>query len=487
MRQRHVLLGVLLVGVGFVGGQIAPRGSASSAAKSDSSPTDSSPAPGGVDRAAGSLASKPQALPSEASPTRHGHESDASGQLSGELVTPAIRVQLVDAVTGEAIDPAFATSGLTATWQQNPFVPPGKRVLSIAVESREGWMAWENTNCLASPLPGVQTLLFTYPLHRTFSAIVTVLDASEHPVEGAEIERALVGDRSVFIDLLGMRGPTDEQGQYRLGKVPFVPGADVAIDIEWVRSMEGGAREEEGESATGAAVHVARGKLRTFIPDSLPTAINWTVRLATETVEPDPRVDGSRGGGITGVGGGAGAEVPRATIRVRAVRRDGRPASGAVVRCNVERSVADQDGRVAFTWAGHKEVELGVHLVDPSLVPMSRRVQVPPGATVDVELREPEAGRLRVKVVDASGGVARCARLEVDSPSGLGPWDLQGTALRVDPYTDAAGTRVYNRVEPGPVTVTASWLGNEGRANAEVPEGDEATVVVRLGHGPLRR
>jgi hypothetical protein len=99
------------------------------------------------------------------------------------------------------------------------------------------------------------------------------------------------------------------------------------------------------------------------------------------------------------------------------------------------------------------------------------------GTESDVVLREPFGGTLDLVVTDGNGDPRPSARFQV---TGARVFDVVDGVQRLDRYVDARGRRTLARVEPGDVTVTATWGSHRGTAQVTVRDRERRTVRLVL-------
>jgi hypothetical protein len=107
-------------------------------------------------------------------------------------------------------------------------------------------------------------------------------------------------------------------------------------------------------------------------------------------------------------------------------------------------------------------------------LPATAVVVVRPDETTEVVLVEPAGATLDVVVVDEAGEPRPSARLSLE----VGWFDVRDGVQRLDLFTDRLGRRTLTRVEPGPVTVGATWGSRTGSAGVTLRDGGRATVRV---------
>lgn len=313
---------------------------------------------------------------------------------------------------------------------------------------------------------GATRLHFQWPLYRTRSLDVRVVDADGVPVQGAELQLAgpAAGFRARTVE-------TAADGTARLARV-----IELGADRVWVEVFVG------RDPSTGRFAAKYRVPIE---PGESVGAEPAVVRLLGER-----RVEAERSDATAG----AATEARFGTVRVRAVLADGRPAARVAVGIDgggvspwMSRDPSsgggrrtDGDGRAELVAIAG--IPVRVSLMDHDVTPTTVVVTLAADEILDVTLVEPAPAALDVEVVDARGAPVPFARLAVHTPSEVPPWDIVDGVVRLDPFTGPDGRRCYTCVEPGTVEVEATFGGRRGVATVALTAGTRASVRVRLGN-----
>jgi len=187
-----------------------------------------------------------------------------------------------------------------------------------------------------------------------------------------------------------------------------------------------------------------------------------------------------------------------AVFRIRCFQPNGEPAVGATVSLfggvvPTSAPPAGADGVVRF-----ENLTPGQHAVQVwgAGVPRNVPFDVPPSQTGTFDVRGTVGGTIDVEVLDADGRPLPFARLAMEHPSGQLWVDLDGSTpkgaevvQRIDPYVGADGRRRLHGVEPGLVTVRATFGTRSAFVRVQVLDGRTHSArlvlpVLTLKSGP---
>jgi hypothetical protein len=326
---------------------------------------------------------------------------------------------------------------------------------------------------------GVREAVAVVPLHREALLHLRVLGPDDRPAVGAVVRSvAVAGRRRGAVEDLG-------PGEFRVVGIPHLPGEPVAIAIDWIvegavasHAIEPGPPTETEEvRGTGPPTETeeVRGIQDVDAPDAtsvVPADLSrpWSlvVRLTGPTGlrildhnETDNDLPTEASLGVAGDG-------PTGTARVTVLGWDGRPVAGATVSGRV----TDADGVVVVSGLPAGQLEFSTR--PDGRYPARATAVVPEGAEVDVVLREPVGAVLDVLVTDEEGNPRPSALLWAS----VVVFDVVDGVQRLDRFTDARGRRTFARVEPGEVTVHASWGSRHGNATVTLRDGERASLHI---------
>jgi hypothetical protein len=400
--------------------------------------------------------------------------------LRAQLGVP-LRVHVVDAETGLSLQAVCARSAdrLAET------CPGGEYHVDAGAEAH-GYVAWDPPDH-RGPMSVFATSLFAVrPLRHVARVTVVVTEHDGSAPRDPRFQQVRFAGK----DLAESRFEPVAPGEFALRGVPFLRGEPLRVGVV-VRDHDG----DEG------AHEFADGSWRIDRPASRGDEV--TVHLPGHAGEetwvrlllppPAPRRGGTfvgRGGSrsVRSVGCGSPAKpCYPGTLVVTAVRRGGAPAAGASVRVTRDgggggRSdgrYLDRDGRAVFL--GLEAATYRVFLEEPGLVTASALVDVVHLQERVVALVEGEGARLRVEVLDREGRGLPFATLSVKTVEGPGWVDLGDDGVqRIDPFTDHLGRRTLEHVDPGEVTITATWGSRTGKAVVQAEEGRRHEVRIVL-------
>lgn len=173
---------------------------------------------------------------------------------------------------------------------------------------------------------------------------------------------------------------------------------------------------------------------------------------------------------------------PKTTGRLamRVLRPDGTPAHGALIG-TVEGDwslYAREDGRVLFKGlppGKHRMFVLGAGAVS------FHDAEITAGAETRLEVRADEGGRIALEVVDEQGRPVPYATITIEQPSGYEWAEVIDGVQRLDPFTNHEGRRTLHRLEPGAVTVNATFGSRYARTKVKVAKGMTQPLRLTLG------
>ena len=315
---------------------------------------------------------------------------------------------------------------------------------------------------------GVREAVAVVPLHREAVLHLRVLGPDDRPAVGAAVRSVVVGRRRGAVEDVG-------PGEFRVLGIPHLPGEPVAIAIDWI--VEGAVATRAIEPGPPTETEEVRGIEDVDAPDAtsvVPADLSrpWSVVLRL-TGPTGPRIvdhNETDNDLPTEEWLSAGSDhVPAGTVRVTVLGWDGRPVAGATVFGHA----TDADGVVVLSRILSGECEFWTR--PDGRFPARAAAVVPEGGQVDVVLREPVGAILDVLVTDAEGDPRPSALLTV---SGARVFDVVDLVQRLDRFTDARGRRTFARVEPGDVTVHASWGSRHGSATVTLRDGERASLHI---------
>ncbi len=199
--------------------------------------------------------------------------------------------------------------------------------------------------------------------------------------------------------------------------------------------------------------------------------------------EPAPGRDGPiiRRGSIS-LGGGAGGgfrsrlhkriqtHSGSATLRVRVLRRDGRPASNALVQVKGARSRSERaDARGVAAFNGMPPGAYVVRATEPGLVTTTAEVELADGETLAIDIEESEGTGATIVVVDADGVLLPFAAVTAHVLSNPTHAELRGGTQSLVLFTDSAGELTLHGLAAGILSVTASFGSRQVSGTFEGP------------------
>jgi hypothetical protein len=392
------------------------------------------------------------------------------------LVAPdvlTLAVNVVDAHTGGPL--------ASASWALKPApglppptpVPSGERLavrhspgvyeqIAYDVVAPRGFVAFDEPTWNLAVSRYTRELVAVHPLRREAEVSVTVFEEPERPATGVTV---------AWFEVAGRERRSPPTGVFLLGGFHL-------LGVPWFR-----------EEPLRFLVETSEGR-RVLATVVLPEEPHVTAEVTLTAAEPEGEVPEpaprapladlppplDRGfGQVPSAGDVPPEHLGSIALLVLDAAGDPVPAARVLLPAPGEhRTKGDGTLRVDGIPAG----DYRLLLAEPGLVPTSAEVAVPPGKAAEVTIREGVGGTVDVKVKDPRGRPLPFARVRIRTLSGL-PWvDLVDRVQRLDDFTDAAGTRRLDRVEPGGVVVRASWAGRTGEAEATVREGERTTVEV---------
>jgi hypothetical protein len=405
---------------------------------------------------------------------------------TGETV--AARWRLLEAITGSApvvpwIDSRWRGDALVATT-----VPArdGSFEQNLEIVAPDGFLSREEVigQRVAADATAATLTVLLWP---AFDLELTLRGPDGSPAQDVSLDEFSVAGASVgefggedhrFASL------SDDRGVVRIERLPFVPGAELRARAVW-RTVSvpvfGGVELTEEERARPPIIVRLADTVTNLVAVELPIegpTGGDEPETGRDRARPDVPVSLELEEGIGSPRGPADpATVGRVRVRVRGA--GGRPVGQARVTSDPLDVTTGANGAAELSnvEAGDREVWVSV----PGGFRWSTRVSVVAGSLVDVELREPEAARLEVEVVDERGRPCPFASISARAAGGSATYDVEDGVQRLDDLTDASGRRSFRRVAPGEASLVAWWRGREGRAQVVVEERGRATarVVVR--------
>jgi hypothetical protein len=344
-----------------------------------------------------------------------------------------------------------------------------------AVRMPEGYVVFERP-LADQPIAGhARSLRTVQSLHRELSVRVTFVDERDRPVSGARVVAWQVGDVVVGEPVV----EPNSDGSLRLRGVPWVPGASLRLGCARLPpepSADGAMHPFSISIGDPSETESVDSPFRWNMPESPREAIEARIPVAALAVE-DLRAHMQIDWDQAAVDVEAGAPDTLGSARVEVLDAAGRPLPFVPVFVDGASVVTGKDG--VATFAALRAGAHGVALRELGRLFAATTVDVTAGRESKVALREIDGATLEVVVIDAAGDTVPFARLRVVTASKL-PWlDLDAAGVqRLDPFTDGNGRRTLSRVEPGLVTVYASY--GDGHAKAEVDLLDGQRKALRL-------
>jgi len=382
-----------------------------------------------------------------------------------------LQVQAVEAETGRpvprarvSINDAHGASADAARGSALLVWPvEEKNSLLFSVEAPDGRLAWDVRTWAVQISPYAKSLKAYYPLRREVGVSLTVLEPDRRPTPKPVVFDVRAAGRLIT----ATRCASDGYGRLRITGVPFLPGETLSLK----------ARRDGGVVQAG-------------VTDRIPADADAELDLEI-TLPPEPAnasligIGGSAGtGAFRGRGGSrdlgfSGRHArPKGSVVVIVRRRNASPAQGARVYLGDREARTDLNGRAHFARVHPGEYAVRVQQV--GLLPLSGKVIVRGEEQARLVLREGAGGRLEVQVVDDEGRPLTYARLQVKTASGQ-PWiDLQDGVQRVDPFTDHEGRRVLHGIEPGAVSIVATWGSRKTQVQVQADSGQGRPVEIVL-------
>ncbi|MBL9086181.1 MAG: hypothetical protein JNM10_03485 [Planctomycetia bacterium] len=421
-----------------------------------------------------------------------------------------LRVHCVNAATGESVAARWRL--MDAMWVSVPSVPwldsrwrGGDLAATVFPEpdaSIGRWLEIATPEGYLPPTEGriqqpiafdAEQVTITVPLWPTFKLELTLRGPDGAPAEGARlldlrVQGGVASETSVVPELSGE--VADASGRIRVKGLAFVPGAEVHARVAWPSASPHRTVRPPAEAPTEdlEEVEVRRPSALLRLPLEPVDFLSAEVRVEGPTDEDGLPGRHDRSAPVVEdlveeedlgepVATADPATVGRLRVRVRGA--DGRLVERARVTCDALHAVTAADGTAELSnvAAGDREVWASVS----GGFRWSTRVQMDAGTRVDVELREPAAGRLDIEVVDGEGRPCPSAHVHVYGAGGSVTYDVEDGVQRLDDLTDASGKRSYRRVAPGDTSAFAEWRGRRGEAKVVVEERGRvsARVVVR--------
>lgn len=413
-----------------------------------------------------------------------------------------LRVHCVNAVTGETLgarwrllevmsETAPSVPWIDSRWRSGALVattvpgPDGLIEQFLEIAAPDGFLSRE-AEVIQQPFAAdVTEARITVPLWPAFDLELTLRGPGGSPAKGVRLDDFSVAGASLHKfggEIQRPSSESDDRGVVRVDGLPFVPGAEFRARVLW--------RTEPTAIFGGVeftAAELARPPVVWSLPDVVATRVVAEAHIAGPTdaaIDPEPPVPGTLAPLDDVDVVPAEAFVPpdpstAGRLRVRVLAADGRRVARAEVSHRAVTVETDEEGfaELANLAPGRRKILVSVS----GGFGWAAVVEVKAGAAVDVELREPEAGRLDVDVVDGGGRPCPLAQITVDGTSRSAMYDVEDGVQRLDNLTDAGGRRSFRRVAPGEVSVTAEWRGRRGEAKVVVEERGRvsARIVVR--------
>jgi hypothetical protein len=238
-----------------------------------------------------------------------------------------------------------------------------------------------------------------------------------------------------------------------------------------------------------------------------PTA---PVLLTARVTIPVPNLPPYSGPPLLGTGGGGPPEHARADetggrVRVRVLGTDGRPLAGVRVRVRshavIPKERPEEPDVYVTDYGGPTNDKglIGFRYLPPGTYTLRTEDDRHVAASVDVtvardaetlrvDLREPRGVELLVQVVDEAGQPVPFAQVGEPLPYVVrgeigriaAPVEPGTLPRRIDPYTDAAGTRTFRRQPPGTIRLHAAYGGTSGEGTVTAQDGASVSLKITV-------
>ena len=362
-------------------------------------------------------------------------------------------------------------------WKSFEDGPPGFRfpleVLYVVLP--EGWMLPDGFEFTGPISADARRLLVLVPSWREIPLEVDVVDEQGRPFDEALISRVLLGGQETHIEIDELGG-----GRRRIRGLPLRPGELVQVFFE-SKGVEVVTPVPPEPQEWSESLPQEPGEARTRVPED--DRAPWAVRAVLSDRKVYPGTILERNGvdfdftpeASLGEGAADDGRGPRGSVSVRVVGFDGLPIQGAEVAIASSPALGPTNAQGTASVSGVRPGEHRLLFGAPGRLLAEALVTVVADTEASVVLREPQGATLDVLVLDAAGEPRPFAELSLP---GARVFDVHDGEQRIDPYTDEHGRRTLARVQPGPLTVVATWGRHRGATKIEAREGERLTVRV---------
>lgn len=432
-----------------------------------------------------------------------------------------ITMQFVDAETGVQLrgvrwavgENSSAATLLDATtqvvWAATASVLPH---MTFCVSPPAGYVAWDGRAAGEDICPSfkvdlsrisreAKSLVVRYPLRREARVFIRTLERAQRRPHRFVAWGVKVGQAHSIAPLAEFKLGSRE----RVRGIPYFQGQEFSLLVTDSHTafwwLPKGALEDppaqaamvgERPSATDGVYNVesaliVRAKLPPSLDDEVSLAVSFQGYLVgAKTIAWDVHGDAwdlpsaglqldvwppAKESGSGGVG----------TLVLHAERRSGEPAGHARVWVAGKSYRTDAGGmvRCSNVPSGRQAAILD----EAGMVLTTVHVLVTANKEGKLRLREGVGGGLSVVVVDEDGRVLPYAALKLVTPSQRlqARWVSRSAGVqRLDTFSDHLGMWACHGVDPGRMTVTATWAGLEGTSTVQIVDGKDAHVQVVL-------
>ena len=354
-------------------------------------------------------------------------------------------------------------------------MPPADRFPTFVVDPPARWLTTGRDVRIHGPVAhGVTRLRWVEPLWREAPLRLRVFGPDGQPLASVRVDAMAAAGRR-----LPVRADVEAPGVLLVHGIPHMAGEPAQVLVGWddpaaanqppgeevveevSRELEEGGIEDPHVDTTIPADLTEAWEVEVRIP-SLGRGLVDTVETDTDEIVDEQDFEGQ-----------PFASREAASVRVTVLDHEGRPVKAATIR-QVD---TDADGKALLT--GLRPGRTLLVATAYGRLPMSGTIELTPGGSHELTLREPVGARLDVLVVDEEGRPRPSASVHVERGSAFDV-DDEGVQ-RMDPYTDHRGRRSFARVTPDRVVVRARWGSRSGGTEVSLEDGRrrQVRVVVR--------